>query len=144
MGLKNIGKHGDNMWFKITISKETEVKGKIKTIQEVYLSDTDNFAEAGYNVMQHLNGECEVESVQLLKTLKPMANEKYAETNKLFIVKMAEDFVQDDGSVKVMKYPVPFYADDNASLQKIVDDYMKQGFQDMRITTISETQWEVV
>lgn len=132
------------MWFKVTINREETVKDKTKTIQEVYLSDVDNFAEAGYNVMQYWNGECEVESVQLLKTLKPLANEKYADTNKLFIVKIAEDFVQDDGSVKTMKYPVPFYADDSTSLQPIVKSFMDQGLQDMRITTISETKWQIV
>ena len=108
------------------------------------MCDTDNFAEAGYRVMQHWRGECEVEDVMLMKTLKPLGNEKYAETNKVYIVKIAEDFVQDDGSIKTMKYPVPFYADSQNELQEHVRFYMSQGLQDMRITTISETKWEII
>lgn len=132
------------MWFKVNISREILIKDKPKTIIETYLCDTDNFAEAGYRVMQYWNGECEVEDVMLMKTLKPLGNEKYAESNKVYIVKIAEDFVQDDGSVKTIKYPVPFYADSQNELQEHVRFYMSQGLQDMRITTISETKWEII
>ena len=132
------------MWFKINISREIEVKGKKKTVLETYLSDTDNFAEAGYRVMQYWNGDCEVEDVMLMKTMKPLGNEKYNENNKVYIVKIAEDFVQEDGSIKTMKYPVPFFANNSAELQEHVRFYMSQGLQDMRITTISETKWEII
>lgn len=132
------------MWFKVTISREETVKSKVRPLQEVYLCDVDNFAEAGYNVMKYWNGECEVESVQLLKTLKPLGNEKYDNENKVFVVKIAEDFVQEDGSVKTMKYPVPFYANDSVSLQPIIKSFMEQGLQDMRVTTISETKWIIM
>lgn len=132
------------MWFKVNISREILVKDKPKTVLETYLCDTDNFAEAGYRVMKYWRGECEVEDVMLMKTLKPLGNEKYAESNKVYIVKIAEDFVQDDGSIKTMKYPVPFYADSQNELQEHVRFYMSQGLQDMRITTISETKWEII
>lgn len=132
------------MWFKVNISREILVKDKPKTVLETYLCDTDNFAEAGYKVMQYWRGECEVEDVMLMKTLKPLGNEKYAESNKVYIVKIAEDFVQDDGSIRTMKYSVPFYADSQSELQEYVRFYMSQGLQDMRITTISETKWEII
>lgn len=133
------------MWFKINISRNVlDNKGKQKTINETYLCDTDNFAEAGYKVMQYWDGECEVEDVMLMKTLKPLGNERYSDTNKVFIVKIAEDFIQDDGSIKIMKYPVPFFADDTNSLQEIVKDFMSQGLQDMRVSTISETKWFII
>lgn len=132
------------MWFKVTITRNIEIGGKVKTSQEIYLSDTDNFAEAGYNVMQYFNGECEVESVQLLKTLKPLANDKTSENNKLYIVKIAEDFKHDDGTITTLKYPVPFYANNNEELQRNIADYMEQGFDSMRVTTISETKWNIV
>lgn len=133
------------MWFKVNISREVEIKkDKKKTLYETFLLDVDNFAEAGYKVMQYYEGDCEVEDVMLMKTLKPLGNEKYAESNKIYIVKIAEDFIQDDGSIKTMKYPVPFYASTQSELQEQVKFYMSQGLQDMRITTISETKWNVI
>ena len=133
------------MWYKIKASTDIQTpSGKEKHIIRYFLSDCANFAEAGYAVMKHYNGQCEIEDVMLMKTLKPAGNIKYAETNKVFIVKLAEDFVQDDGTVKTIKYPVPFYANNNTELQKILALYLQQGLDNMRITTVSETQWEIV
>ena len=133
------------MWFKVNISREVEIKkDKKKVLYETFLLDVDNFAEAGYRVMQYYEGDCEVEDVMLMKTLKPAANDKFSDTNKLFIVKFAEDFKQDDGTIKTMKYPVPFFADSSVDLQEKIHDYMLQGLQDMRVTTISETKWDVI
>jgi len=132
------------MWFKVNTSREVQIGDKTKNVSEVYLCDTDNFAEAGYKVMQKFNGDCEIESVTLLKTLKPAANDRYADTNKVYIVKIAEDFRHDDGTTTTLKYPVPFFADNNADLQRLVGDYMEQGFDSMRVTTISETKWDIL
>lgn len=132
------------MWYRVNISREVPSGKSTKTIIETYLCDTDNFAEAGYKVMQHWGGDCEVESVMLLKTLKPLANDRYSDKNKVYIVKVAEDFKRDDGSYVTMKYPVPFYADNNSDLQRLVQDYLEQGLDTMRVTTISETKWEIL
>lgn len=139
------------MWYRIKTSRNyVTSKGKDKTIIEYWLSDCDNFAEAGYNVMKHmhdvLNTDAEVEDVFLMKTLKPIGNnENYDKsTAKIFIVKFAEDFESDDGVIKTTKYPVPFYAHDTQELYSIIDEYKKQGLDNMRVTTISETKWEII
>ena len=80
----------------------------------------------------------------LMKTLKPLGNTKYDERNKVFIVKIAEDYELDDGSIKTIKYPIPFYANNNEELQRIIKDYIGQGLQEMRVTTVSETAWEII
>ena len=54
------------------------------------------------------------------------------------------DYELDDGSIKTIKYPIPFYANNNEELQKIIKDYIGQGLQEMRVTTVSETTWEIV
>lgn len=133
------------MWFKIKVSRDILLNtGKEKNITEYYLSDCDNFAQAGYNVMKYLNGRCEIEDVMLMKQIKPLANKKYSEQNKVFIVKLAEDFANDDGTIKTIKYPVPFLANNTIDLQKILKLYLAQGFDNMRICTISETKWKIV
>lgn len=131
------------MWFKVKIGRDTVVNEKMKRVIETYLCDVDNFAEAGYKVLQYLNGEGEVEDVCLMKTLKPAGNIEYAPTNKVFIVKFAED-IDIDGRTKTLKYPVPFYANNNEELQVILKLYLEQGLDNMRITTVSETQWKII
>ena len=78
-----------------------------------------------------------------MKTLKPAGNIEYAPTNKVFIVKFAED-IDIDGRTKTLKYPVPFYANNNEELQVILKLYLEQGLDNMRITTVSETQWKII
>jgi hypothetical protein len=76
-----------------------------------------------------------------MKTFKPSVNDKFAETNKLFVVKIAEDVMSEDGTIKTLKYVLPAFADDSNQLQQIMQDYISQGFENMRLTTISETKW---
>lgn len=128
------------MWYRIkhTYQEETE-SGKTINFLNYYLTDADNFAEAGYKVMELNQGEGEVEDVVLLKNYKPSVNEYY-ENAKIFIVKVAEDF-EDNGKVKTLKYPMPVFADNNDQLQHIMKDFFTQGMNNMRLTTVSETKW---
>lgn len=133
------------MIYKVKITREEEQpSGKIKKYTDYVLVDSDNFATAGYEVQKYFGGQGEIEDVCMMKAYKPVGNERYANTNKVFIVKFAEDFVQEDGSIKTQKYPVPFFANDNTDLQKILDLYIKQGIENMRVTTVSETKWIII
>ena len=128
------------MWFKIKLSRNiVDEKGRDKKIQETYLTESDNFAEAGYKVVQIVGTDAEVEDVCMMKTLKTSANEN-KEGNKIFVVKVAQDMNIDD-SIKTVKYALPVFADNNEQLQTIMKDYISQGLDDMRLTTISETKW---
>lgn len=122
------------MYYKIKVSNPNE-KG-ITT----YLTDAEHFAEAAYKVTKFASQESEVEEVKLMKNFKPAINEKFDQKNKLYMVKVAED-IEIDGKVKTIKYELPAFANDSISLYDIVNDYLKQGFDNMRLTTISETKW---
>jgi hypothetical protein len=133
------------MWYRVKISRNIKTpKGKDKNITEYYLTDQTNFAEAGYKVMKAIDTDCEIEDVCLMKNLKPTGNIEYQPSCKVFIVKFAEEMEMEDGTMKTMKYPVPFYANNNTELQKILELYLKQGLENMRITTVSETQWKII
>ena len=133
------------MWYRVKLTRDIEQpSGRMKHSTEYYLCDTENFAEAGYKVLQHTNGQGEIEDVCLMKSFKPSGNQKYNENNKVFIVKFAQDFVNEDGTIKTQKYPVPFYANNNNELQVILDLYIKQGLEGMRVTTVSETNWIIL
>lgn len=133
------------MWYKVKTTKQIVApSGKEKTKTEYWLTDKDNFAEAGYAVAKQLDGIYDIEDVCAMKNLKPLGNTKYNENNKVFIVKIAVDMTNEDGLTKTQKYPIPFYANNNAELQKIIELYMKQGLEDMRISSVTETQFIIV
>lgn len=130
------------MYFKIKVSnKKTDNNGKEKNIIETYLTEALNFADAGYKVIQIVGTAAEVEDVCMMKSFKPSVNDIFDENNKLFIVKVAEDQLQEDGSYKTIKYVLPAFANDSNQLNNIMKDYISQGLENMRLTTISETKW---
>jgi hypothetical protein len=130
------------MYFKIKASVTNVLEnGKEKTVIETYLTEGINFIDAGYKIMQLLGDPDAIEDICMMKNFKPSVNDKFADTNKLFIVKIAEDMLQEDGTYKTIKYVLPAFADDSNQLQNIMKDYISQGFENMRLTTISETKW---
>lgn len=130
------------MYFKIKTTKIIiSQNGKQKSVNEVFLTDALHFADAGYKVIQEIGTEAEVTDVSLMKNLKPAINDQRDEDDKLFIIKIAEDQIQEDGDYKTIKYVLPAFAKDSIELQDIVKDYISQGLENMRLTTISETKW---
>lgn len=130
------------MYFKIKASVTNVLEnGKEKTVIETYLTEGINFIDAGYKIIQLLGNPDAIEDICMMKNFKPSVNDKFADTNKLFIVKIAEDILQEDGTYKTIKYVLPAFADDSNQLQNIMKDYISQGFENMRLTTISETKW---
>ena len=129
------------MYYKIKVSKLLGISSRGEDYSvETYLTDAENFAEAGYKVINKIGTNAEVEDISLMKNLKPLINEKYSINNKLYIVKIAEDIFENN-KIKTIKYVLPVLANNSDELQKIMNDYISQGLENMRLTTISETQW---
>lgn len=123
------------MYYKIKISNLQNTTG-ITT----FLTEEENFANAAYKVIQQIGINGDIEEIKWMKNFKPAINERYAKENKLYIVKIAEDQI-DGGKIKTIKYELPVFANDSNELHKIVNEYISQGFENMRLTTISETKW---
>lgn len=123
------------MYFRIKVSNLPNVSG-ITT----FLLDEDNFANAAYKVIEQIGTTADIEEIKWMKNFKPAINEKYDPNNKLYIIKIAED-MNIEGKIKTVKYELPVFANDSNELNKIVNDYISQGLQNMRLTTISETKW---
>ena len=133
------------MWYRVKISRDINNKdtGTTKNIVEYYLTDATNFGYAGIAVINKLGKHIEIEDVQLMKQYKPAIND-YIEGKKIYIVKIAEDYIDDNGVTKTLKYPMPVFASNDVELYQIVKNYLKQGLNDMRLTTISETKWKYI
>ena len=123
------------MYYKIKVSNIPNMKGIV-----TYLVDEDNFANAAQKVIQEVGVTADVEEIKWMKNFKPAINTKYSDNNKLYMVKIAEDMNMDD-KTKTVKYELPVFANDSNELHKIVNDYITQGLENMRLTTISETKW---
>ena len=123
------------MYYKIKVSNIPDMKGIV-----TYLVDEDNFANAAQKVIQEVGITADVEEIKWMKNFKPAINTKYSDNNKLYMVKIAEDMNIDD-KIKTVKYELPVFANDSNELHKIVNDYITQGLENMRLTTISETKW---
>ena len=123
------------MYYKIKVSNIPDMKGTV-----TYLVDEDNFANAAQKVIQEVDVTADVEEIKWMKNFKPAINTKYSDNNKLYMVKIAEDMNIDD-KTKTVKYELPVFANDSNELHKIVNDYITQGLENMRLTTISETKW---
>ena len=128
------------MYFKIKLNRNIYLHGRDKRIIETYFTEAQHFAEAGMKVINKLGKDIEVEDICLMKTFKPAANEWY-DDSKIFAVKIAEDIFQDDGAFKTIKYALPVFAKTSDEVYEIMKNYISQGLENMRITTISETKW---
>ena len=123
------------MYYRIKISNMPNVKGIV-----TYLTEEENFAQAAYKVIQEIGTSADIEEIKWMKNFKPAINGKHDDANKLYMVKIAEDMAI-DGKTKTVKYELPVFANDSNELHKIVNDYIAQGLENMRLTTISETKW---
>lgn len=124
------------MYYRIKVSNLPGIKG-ITT----FILDENNFADAAYKVIKDIGTTGDIEEIKWMKNFKPAINEKYSDSNKLYMVKIAEDIKQENGTTKTFKYELPVFANNSDELNQIVNDYMKQGLENMRLTTISETKW---
>jgi len=128
------------MYFKIKLNRNISINGKEKRIIETYFTDAMHFADAGMKVIQIIGPDHEIEDVCMMKNFKPAANE-YKEGTKIFAVKVAEDVPTEDGTIKTIKYSLPVFAKTSDEVYTIMKEYISQGFDNMRLTTISETKW---
>ena len=106
-----------------------------------FFTDAIHFAEAAKKVINLIGTSYDIEEIKLMKNIKPAINEQYDKQNKLYIVKIAEDIISDNNKTKTIKYELPVFANNSNELHKIVNEYIAQGLENMRLSTISETKW---
>ena len=130
------------MYYKVKISNMPGFKSVL-----TFLTESESILDVAKSIENTIDkyqnkyiDRPEIEEIKLMKNFKPAINERYANTNKLYMVKIAED-INIDGKVKTVKYELPCFANNTAELTNIVNNYLAQGLDNMRLTTISETKW---
>ncbi len=123
-------------------AKTTEVNMKTSVEKEVvvhFITPADEvLAPAELKALQALQGESDVIAI-FQSPIKEIVNEK--ETDKPFFkATLVQTFVSDSGAEKELKYKVLVHADDFQEANSLLQDYVKQGLDDMRIDAISKTR----
>ena len=60
---------------------------------------------------------------------------------KIFYATICDFFVDDNGKVKEIPYVVVVFAHDMTEAKSAVDQYMRQGLEDMELKAIKETKY---
>lgn len=132
----------------ITFTK-TDSKGNDRIVKEnLILEHAGSFADAeqiGYDYGSGLAG-IDVVSIKRSK-LKEIVNERpfNDETCKIYVAQIVDHFVDmETEETKDIKYSVALFAHDMKEAHQAIEQYMKQGLEDMDLIGIKETKYNDV
>lgn len=127
------------MFYEIKLKVEKEnSKGEMKEVVEHFITDVELFAEAEAKGMEQYNGECDVFAITQSKIIE-MVNKK-EDDKPFFKATIIKTYTDDAGNEKEMKYIVLVCAKDITEANKLMQDYMRQGLEDMRLDAIQKTK----
>ena len=122
---------------KLKVNKEND-KGEMKEIIEHFITDVELFAEAEAKGLEQYNGDCDVFSITRSKVIE-IVNKK--EEGKAFykatIISLSLD---ENGNEKENKYYNLVCAADITEANRIMQEHMRQGLEDMRLDAIQKTK----
>lgn len=122
---------------KLKIKKLAD-NGEEKEVIERYITDVEFFAEAEAKGMEQYNGKCDVFAITQSKIIE-IVNKK-EDDKPFFKATIIKEYTDDAGNEKEMKYPVLVCAKDITEANKLMQDYMRQGLEDMRLDAIQKTK----
>lgn len=124
------------MYYEVKLSVEKEVPCKpskagataseTKQVNECYICECDNIAEAYYKANELYNNDCEVYSIVASK-IKEIVNTK-VEDKPFFKATIVDIYLDDEGNEKEQKSVVLVCAKDVAEATAIMTEYLKQGY----------------
>jgi hypothetical protein len=116
--------------------------------ENLILEHAESFADAeqiGYDYGSGLTG-IDVVNIKRSK-LKEIVNEKPFgdETCKIYIAQIVDHFIDmETEETKDIKYSVALFAHDMKEAHQAIEQYMKQGLEDMDLVSIKETKYNGV
>ena len=131
------------MFYEIAIKvNRMQENGKEKEVVERYITDCELFAEAEAKAMKVYSDYSIDGDVIAIKrsNVYEIVNEPSINIEKLFKAKIVSIFVDDNGKEKEQPYYVLVWASDMDDANKKMNEYMKQGMQDLLLREIKETK----
>lgn len=131
------------MFYELTIERNmVDAHDITKRIKQKYLTDCNLFAEAEYKGMSEFsNYNPDVTNIKR-SHIREFVNEEPATGEyTIYDAVIADVFLNEDtGKEKLIKYHVGVYATSVEEATQQVQEYMRQGLEDMRFISIKETQ----
>lgn len=118
-------------------------KGNDKTITEAFfVRDCVLWAEAETEMLKYYNYENDVVGMAISKVMEVVNEPTDAEKMDMFIYRavIASIYTDDDGNEKEMKYPVLLWAKNIDEAMGVVNNYLRQGLEDMSLVSITKTK----
>lgn len=131
------------MFYEVTIKvNRVQENGKEKEVIERYITDCELFAEAEQKGMKEYSDYSVEGDVIGIKrsNVYEIVNKSENENEKLFKAKIVSIFVDDNGKEKEQPYHVLVWAKDMDDANRKVQEYMKQGLNDLLLREIKETK----
>jgi len=119
--------------------------GNDKTLVSRYIvENAELFGEVESKLYQEFGNETdfEVSAIKISK-LKEIINEApQGETEcKIYFATICDHILTDEGDVKDMQYTVALHANDINEAHKAIDQYMRQGMEDMELVGLKCTKY---
>lgn len=122
---------------KLKVNKENE-KGEVKEIIEHYITNVELFAEAEAKGLEQYNGVCDVFSITRSKVVE-IVNKK-EEGKPFYKATIISISLDENGNEKENKYYNLVCAADITEANKLMQEHMRQGLEDMRLDAIQKTR----
>lgn len=124
---------------KLTTNKpDMKRSGMMKKVTEQYLVECELFAEAECRGNELYNGNCDVFSIQRSK-VKELVN-GLDEEKHTYRATIIATYPNEKGGETEMKYVVLVSAKDLTEANSLMQDYIKQGLDDMTLDSIVGTK----
>ena len=131
------------MFYEIAIKvNRLQENGKEKEFIERYITDCELFAEAEAKGMKEYSDyQLEGDVIAIKRSnVYEIVNESHGEEDKLFKAKIVSIFVDDNGKEKEQPYHVLVWATDMNDANHKMNEYMRQGIQDLLFKEVKETK----
>lgn len=122
---------------KLKVDKENG-KGEMKEVVEHFITDVGFFAEAEANGLEQYNGNCNIISITRSKVIE-IVNEK-EEGKPFYKATLIDIFIDYNGNEKETKYYTLVCAKDITEANRLMQEHMRQGLNDMRLDGIVKTK----
>lgn len=127
------------MYYEVTLKvTKQDNKGNDKEVKENFLvENAELWSEVENRGLELYNGECDIVAMKRSSVIE-VVNEKKEDT-PIFKAKLISTYVDEKGKEKEKSWVVALFAADMNEANKKMQEYIKQGMEDLTLREIKQT-----
>lgn len=131
------------MYFEISVKHITvDKKGNDKEVTDKYIVENQTlFAEAEQKGLELPLQDPDVVAIKISAVRDFVNKPTNQDDEAIYYATIVDTFINDDGSEKKLKYKIGLFALSTTNANKIVNEYMAQGLNDMECEEIKKTSF---